>query len=340
MRPDWHTGCVGKPHYRQMQNAMAFEQFTSYDKIGDDSVAEISNLGYFVVGAKDLEAWERFAIDVVGLQVGRRVKGQSLGLRADDYEQRILVTKSSEDDLQALGWELDTEEELEEFVAQLKAADVSVHEGGGELARERCVDRLFWCADAIGFRHEFYVGAWRAQLADAFRSRVLTGGFNTGRLGIGHLVAISPDVRKSINFYKHALRLRISDFIAGEVAPGGPILDVTFLHAATGRHHSIAAAEMPGFPKRIHHLMLEVNNMNDVGLAYDRCIAAGVPIFTGLGHHPNDGMFSFYVQTPSGFGLEFGWGGLVIDDATWEIKRYSQLSDWGHKPPAPAPQSS
>lgn len=300
-------------------------------------MADLSNLGYFVIGAKDLEAWERFAVDIIGLQAGRRVPGKSLALRADDYEQRLLITKSGEDDLLALGWELDTEEELESFAEQLRAANVKVQEGSAELAAERRVERLFHCDDAIGFRHEFYIGARRAPMSDAFRSKVMMGGFSTGRLGIGHLVAVSGNVKQTIDFYKRILGLRISDYIAGEVAPGGPVLDATFFHAATGRHHSIATAEMPGFPKRIHHIMLEVEKMDDVGLAYDRCVAAGVPIFSGIGHHPNDKMFSFYVQTPSGFGLEFGWGGIVIDDSTWEIKRYSQLSDWGHKPPAPPP---
>ena len=28
--------------------------------------------------------------------------------------------------------------------------------------------------------------------------------------------------------------------------------------------------------------------------------------------HPNDHMFSFYVRTPSGFSVEYGWGGLLI----------------------------
>ena len=60
---------------------------------------------------------------------------------------------------------------------------------------------------------------------------------------------------------------------------------------------------------------------------------AGVPIMMGPGHHPNDQMFSFYCVTPSGFGLEFGWGGIVIDDDHWEVRTYSQPSDWGHRPP-------
>jgi hypothetical protein len=78
--------------------------------------------------------------------------------------------------------------------------------------------------------------------------------------------------------------------------------------------------------------MVEVENMNDVGMAFDRCIAAGVPIQWGIGHHPNDQMFSFYVRTPSGFALEFGYGGVVINDADWKIVSYNRFSDWGHQP--------
>jgi len=42
-------------------------------------------------------------------------------------------------------------------------------------------------------------------------------------------------------------------------------------------------------------------------------------------------MFSFYVATPGGFGLEIGWGGLIIEKGNWEVKTYSQPSDWGHQ---------
>ena len=75
--------------------------------------------------------------------------------------------------------------------------------------------------------------------------------------------------------------------------------------------------------------------MNDVGLALDRCVKAGYDINMGLGSHPNDKMFSFYVRTPSGFLLEFGCGGIVIDDATWEVKAFKELSTWGHHHPEP-----
>jgi hypothetical protein len=58
--------------------------------------------------------------------------------------------------------------------------------------------------------------------------------------------------------------------------------------------------------KRLHHFMLEVGSMDDVGLAFDRALRKGVRIMQTLGRHPNDRMFSFYAKTPSGFQFELG----------------------------------
>jgi hypothetical protein len=86
-------------------------------------------------------------------------------------------------------------------------------------------------------------------------------------------------------------------------------------------------------PKRIHHFMLEVASMDDVGLAFDRALRARVPIVMTLGRHPNDRMFSFYGKTPSGFEFECGWGARQVDDATWQPTTYDHISEWGHHPP-------
>lgn len=297
--------------------------------------ARISNLGYAVFGVSDLDAWQRFAQDIIGLQLGRGVPGESLALRMDDYEQRLLLTRSGEDDLLALGWEFDSEDDVESFVERLQRGKVQVVAGSPELADSRRVTRLYRCDDPNGFAHEFYVAAARAPMADAFRSKVLRGGIDAGRLGAGHAVTIARNYRQSVDFYRQTLGLKVSDYIKGPIAGTDIFLDLTFFHAATGRHHSLATVEMP-MPKKIHHFMVQASDMNDVGLAYDRCLNAGVPIMMGPGHHPNDQMFSFYCVTPSGFALEFGWGGIVIDDARWEVRTYSQPSDWGHRPPQAA----
>jgi len=299
----------------------------------------VSTLGYMVLGVSDLTAWEEFAVNVLGLQAGMRVPGESLGLRMDDYEQRILLLRSELDDFLAAGWEFESNAALAAFVDQARARGVEVVEESAEVAALRRVARLFVCHDPDGIRHEFYSTAYRARTRDGFRSPVLRGAFSTGRLGAGHFVTVPRHSAQAKAFCEDILGLRLSDTITGDAAPGVR-LDVTFFHARAGRHHSLAIAEAP-FParKRIHHIMVECTDPNDVGMAYDRCKRAGVPILMELGHHPNDQMFSFYMVAPSGFAIEFGAGGIVVDDATWEVRRYTELSDWGHamNPPPPAP---
>jgi len=299
----------------------------------------ISNLGYAVFGVSDLAHWERFAIDLLGLQLGRSEPGKLLTLRMDEREQRIVLEQGPEDDIRAAGWQLDTEDALDAFVAQVRAQGVAIVAGSAELARSRSVEKLYVCDDPNGFKHEFYFGSVIAAITRPFRSAVLKGpGFRTGPLGIGHLLPRALDYPASVAFYRQVLGLKISDYIREEMAPG-VVVDATFFHTATGRHHSLATAAIP-MKKILNHLMVEVLDMDDVGLAYDRCVKAGCSIVLELGHHPNDKMFSFYVETPSGFAIEFGFGGIVVDDANWEVISYSKLSDWGHKrraaPPVPA----
>lgn len=45
----------------------------------------------------------------------------------------------------------------------------------------------------------------------------------------------------------------------------------------------------------------------------------------------NDRMVSFYMETPSGFDVEYGYGGVEIDDAIWQPTTYRSTSIWGHK---------
>jgi extradiol dioxygenase len=83
--------------------------------------------------------------------------------------------------------------------------------------------------------------------------------------------------------------------------------------------------------------MLEVRSIDDVGAALDIVNEREIPLAMSLGRHTNDHMTSFYVRTPSGFEIEYGTGGRLVDDDTWTIDRYDATSTWGHKPPATGP---
>lgn len=93
----------------------------------------------------------------------------------------------------------------------------------------------------------------------------------------------------------------------------------------------MALAGLPT-PYRLNHFMVEVADIDVVGEAMERAKKMGIAFYMTLGRHPNDRMLSFYAFTPSNFAVEFGTGGVQIeDDETWEIKTYDSICAWGHK---------
>ncbi|MFE4590340.1 VOC family protein [Streptomyces laurentii] len=289
----------------------------------------VKELGYVVYEVSDLADWEHFGVTLLGMRLGEKTE-HGLTLRTDEKAHRWVLTEGPADDLVASGYEVEDAEALDALVAALRAAGAEVTEGDAALAAARKVDRIFLTADPMGNRIELVVG-----LADGdtpFASASLVGDFLTGAGGAGHQVLLSKGVSREeyLAFYIDLLGFKVSDLIVEELAPG-IFADLIFLHC-NGRHHTVALGDMP-HPKKTHHFMVEVTDIRDVGYAYDRCMDAKQPFEMTLGMHPNDNMFSFYVFTPSGFSVEYGWGGLIIDDETWEVKTLDQLNSWGHRPP-------
>jgi 2,3-dihydroxybiphenyl 1,2-dioxygenase len=297
-------------------------------------MAAISRLGYLGFEVGDVAAWERFAVDALGLVVAERRPDGSVAFRVDDQAQRIVVHPGPRDDLAYAGFEVDDEATLHRLSEELNGAGFPVTDLGDHVARARRAKRVHGLEDPNGLPIELFHGPERA--ADAFRSARVPSGFVTGDEGLGHVVFGTMDREATERFYCDRLGMRLSDRIEAEIAPGFSLL-ITFLHA-NPRHHTVAFAAAP-MSKRVHHFMLEVGALDDVGRAYDRCLTAGVEIANTLGVHPNDRMFSFYARTPSGFDVEFGWGGRKIDDATWAVARYDRMSVWGHRMPGTLPSA-
>ncbi|RKS73066.1 2,3-dihydroxybiphenyl 1,2-dioxygenase [Actinomadura pelletieri DSM 43383] len=289
----------------------------------------VKELAYVVYEASDLGDWEHFGVDLLGMQLADKT-ADSLALRTDEKAYRWLVRRGPADDLAASGYEVAGDAALDEIVERLTAAGVEVTEGDAALAASRKVDRIVVTTDPMGNRLELVTGF--ADADEPFHSDVLLGEFVTGSGGAGHQVLLAQGVAREtyLEFYQGLLGFRISDTIVEEVEPG-VVADLIFLRC-NPRHHSVAFGDMP-HPKRTHHFMVEVTDIRDVGTAYDRCMRAGQPFEMTLGMHPNDHMFSFYVRTPSGFSVEYGWGGLLVDEETWQIGTLDRLHSWGHQPP-------
>ncbi len=80
----------------------------------------------------------------------------------------------------------------------------------------------------------------------------------------------------------------------------------------------------------LHHFMLETRALDDVGRAYDLVRSRKLPLVLSLGQHSNDRMTSLCMKTPSGYSLEYGWGGLLVVDAVWRVTHHSTTKLWGH----------
>ena len=81
-------------------------------------MASVSQLGYLGLSVRDLNQWEQFAAQVLGLQPNGHDPDGALFLRMDDYHHRFIVHPTGNDDLAYIGWEVATEEGLEAMAAQ------------------------------------------------------------------------------------------------------------------------------------------------------------------------------------------------------------------------------
>lgn len=292
----------------------------------------IEALGYLGLEVSDGARWQHFAGNILGLQPVGREDG-SIDLRMDNYASRIRLHEGPSDDLAYIGWEVADENALAAVAARLLGAGCEVNHPDESLCNERMVKGLIQFRDPEGNAHEAFYGPLQRCEAP-FVSPTGTR-FKTGRQGLGHIVLRCRDVAAMLDFFCGVLEFRISDHIRAELIPGRP-MELTFLRC-NGRHHSLALAPLRS-PKRIVHLMVEATTVDDVGRAHDRCLAEDIHLSFTLGRHSNDEMLSFYLLSPSGFDIEYGWGGLEVDDESWHVLTHNSISAWGHKfqlPPRP-----
>lgn len=288
----------------------------------------IGSLGYLGLRVKDPRSFETFATRVLGLMPVEN--DGATRYRLDELGWRIAVEEGDADDVAYLGFEVSGSAELEGIRTRLQEAGVAVERGTPEHVAAREVVGLISCKDPDGLPVEIFYGPTLRTEAP-FASPVGVSGFVTGAQGLGHVVLSTRDVAAARRFYQDLLGFRLSDTIRMRMGRD-LFVDMEFFHC-NPRHHTLALIPMP-MPKRLHHFMLQVANLDAVGFALERAQAAKSPITMTLGRHTNDRMVSFYTRAPAGFEVEFGFGAIEVDDATWRVTRHDRGSSWGHKRPA------
>jgi len=279
----------------------------------------IQALGYVGIEARTPEDWAGYGTAFLGLQLAERSAAQ-LVFRMDDRKQRLVVTPGGSDGARFFGWEVADAAALQAVAARLDRAGYRVTWGDRSLADQRRVAGLIVTHDPLGNRLEIAHGA--ESTSEPFRPGRNISGFRTGTLGMGHAVLTVPRMDQALPFYTDLLGFRVSDYVTHPFR-------AHFLHV-NPRHHSLALIETG--QAGLHHLMLELFSLDDVGQGYDLALLEEGRVATTLGRHTNDYMTSFYARTPGGFMVEYGWGGRTVDPATWQpVEMHSGPSLWGHE---------
>jgi 3,4-dihydroxy-9,10-secoandrosta-1,3,5(10)-triene-9,17-dione 4,5-dioxygenase len=289
-------------------------------------MSKIQALAYIVAESTDTAKWKQFGEQMVGSSTASSPDG-GLYLKLDERAYRIAVVPGAADRYVASGWEVADAKAFAETVDAIKKSGVAVEAGSAELKKARGVQDIASFTDPSGNVHELSYGYNGG--STPFKSPIGVAGFKTGKYGLGHTVLPALQFDATLKFFKDVLGFGLSDVFNFQPGPDAPVIRIYFLHAASGRHHSLALAEMPS-PSGCVHMMVEVNSMTDVGLAHDRLQKQGIKMMATLGQHENDKMTSFYLMTPGNFAMEYGWGGIDVDPATWQTTHTKQVSIWGH----------
>lgn len=290
----------------------------------------IKSLGYLRIEATDVSAWREYALKVLGMVEGSGATEGALYVRMDEHPARLVIVPGDRDRLLQSGWEVANAEGLQDIRTRLDAAGIPYKEGSSAELAERRVDEMITFDDPSGNTLEVFHG-----VALEHRRLVSPYGhkFVTAEQGLGHVVLTTKDDAESLHFYRDVLgftlrdSMRLPPQLVGRPADGPPAWLRFF--GVNPRHHSLAFLPLPN-PSGIVHLMVEVENSDDVGLCLDRALRRKVQMSATLGRHVNDKMLSFYMRTPGGFDVEFGCEGLEVDDRDWVARESTAVSLWGH----------
>jgi 2,3-dihydroxybiphenyl 1,2-dioxygenase len=283
-------------------------------------MATIHDIIHVGVGMPDRERFENFARDLLGFPVTRSTDGKVTYVRPDQYQHRIAAYPASEPVLRYVGLDVGGAEDFAEWQTKLTAEGIDWRRGTPEERAERRVTDFIEFKDPDG-HHLTLAHGFDVDQEPVHYTR------DVSVLRMGHVLLTVEDTQRAHDFYTGVLGFRLSDWVCID-----DNIRLCFLRC-NARHHSMAFAPcVPGKSPRLHHVMLEVESLDDVMRSYHFLRNHKAPIGMGPGRHPNCQTVHVYVQTPGGFAVEFGWGHRRLDDARHQPVVYppgSPVDVWG-----------
>ncbi|WP_413123473.1 VOC family protein [Burkholderia orbicola] len=267
--------------------------------------------------------WGDFAAGVLGLMRGTDA-GNAVRYRMDERVARFIAVPGTAGNF-TLGWEYPGEPAFRQALADFRENGIELTAIDHAGLAMRGVTEAYQFVDPVGVRSEVFYGGHVEPIVPFVSPTGVR--FVTDDQGMGHATLLVDDVEKAKRFYLGPMGMYLRETTFQKAAFFG----------ANTRHHSFAAVQVPmdGGAARLSHVMLEVEQLDDVGRALDKCLNGKARLTTLLGKHWNDHMVSFYVQSPSGWDVEFGAGGRQVKEAgDWSQVHQGGLagaSVWGHR---------
>lgn len=284
----------------------------------------VTELGYMGIGVSKPDEWKEFATQIVAFELSDG-EPDRFYLRMDYWHHRIVVHENGSDDLEYLGFRVAGPDEFGEMQRQLSEAGVKYRVGSEDEAAERRVLEVMKLSDPAGNPIEIFHGPEILPGKPFHPGRRMHGRFKTGTGGLGHCIIRENDPAAARRFY---MVLGMRGGVEYKVGRGKQKVTPIFMHC-NERDHTVAFG-LTEQKRRLNHLMIEVDNFDDVGMTHDLVRQNKIPVEITLGKHSNDRMYSFYFRNPSGWMFEYGYGGRA---STYQSEYYVR-DVYGHQPEA------
>lgn len=288
---------------------------------------KIKALGYLGFESPDAKEWEWFGPEIFGLGLADPGADGTVYLRMDGRHHRIAVHPGNEDKLAYIGWELRDQKTFRNARAELEVKGYPYELGSPDECADRAVTGFLRMRDPHGFVHELFYSP--EFTAGSFVPGKAHHGFVAGGDGVGHVVMVVPSWADDMDdFVTDVLGMEL---FAGYLAPtpdGGEFGPQFF--RCNQRSHVLGYVTIPGM-RGVQHIAIEGRSLDDVGKAYDLVQEREMQLTMTLGRHMMDTLVSFYMRSPTGFDIEFGAGGVVLDDEAFVQVNPSTPEVWGHK---------
>jgi 2,3-dihydroxy-p-cumate/2,3-dihydroxybenzoate 3,4-dioxygenase len=278
---------------------------------------DLQDIRYVRLGTRDLAAADRFAREVVGLELAR-VEAGARYYRSDDRDHTLVYFEGDPAD-HTVAFELRDATALDAAAAALADAGHAVQHGSAAACEQRRVRAFVSLHDPTGNRLELVVRPDHSGRRH-FPSR------DAGITGFSHVGLCSTDPARDEAFWTGVLGARVSDRI-GNAA----------LLRIDPVHHRVALFPTTG--AGVQHVNHQVAGIDDVMRAYYQLRERGVRIVFGPGRHPTSGAVFLYFEGPDGMVYEYSTGVRTIapeDEAGYRPRQFPFTPEsfcmWGSRP--------